>query len=188
MKQLRNAMDRLLSGLAGISFLVMVIVTCWQVVTRYVLKAPSAWSEELVSYVFAWMSLWGACLVTGQRGHMNIPLLVERAAPPWRRLLLCLGEGIAFLFSAVILCYGGLRITRLAMGQMTSSLGVTVGVFYVILPVSGLLNMGYTVLNVAEILNGQGEREKPKELRKPEELRELRKLRKQSEKEEDRWQ
>ena len=71
---------------------------------------------------------------------------------------------------------------------MTSSLGVTVGVFYMILPVSGLLNMGYTVLNVAEILNGQGEREKPKELRKPEELRELRKLRKQSEKEEDRWQ
>jgi TRAP-type C4-dicarboxylate transport system permease small subunit len=38
------------------------------------------------------------------------------------------------------------------MGQMTSSLGVPIGVFYVVLPLCGILNMVYTVLNIAEIM------------------------------------
>ena len=55
------------------------------------------------------------------------------------------------MFAAVILVYGGAQITNLAMGQMTSSLGVPVGVFYVALPISGVLNIAYTVLNIVDI-------------------------------------
>ena len=37
---------------------------------------------------------------------------------------------------------------------MTSSLGVPVGVFYIVLPLSGVLNIIYTVINIVEIVNG----------------------------------
>ena len=57
MNTFRDWITKILNGLAGISFLAMVILTCWQVLTRYVLKNPSTWSEELVGYLFAWMSL-----------------------------------------------------------------------------------------------------------------------------------
>jgi TRAP-type C4-dicarboxylate transport system permease small subunit len=40
------------------------------------------------------------------------------------------------------------------MGQMTSSLGVPVGVFYIMLPVCGVLNLIYTVLNIIDIAKG----------------------------------
>ena len=152
MKQLRNILTRLLNVLAGGSFLVMVVLTCWQVFTRYILGNPSSWSEELVSYMFAWMSLLGASLVTSERGHMNIPILVEQAGPGAQKLLMCVGELIAFLFSAVILVFGGVQIANLAMGQMTSSLGVPIGIFYVVVPLSGVLNMVYTALNIADIV------------------------------------
>lgn len=154
MNGLRTVLDRVLEALAGVSFLAMAGLTCWQVFTRYVLGSPSTWSEELVGYMFAWASLLGASLVTGERGHMNIPILVERMGPGMRKLFGVLGEGIAFLFSLVILVYGGLKITRLAMGQMTSSLGVAVGVFYVVLPLCGVLNMIYTALNILDICGG----------------------------------
>ena len=152
MKQLRNILTRLLNVLAGGSFLVMVVLTCWQVFTRYILGNPSSWSEELVSYMFAWMSLLGASLVISERGHMNIPILVERTGPGAQKLLLCVGELIAFLFSAVILVFGGVQIANLAMGQMTSSLGVPIGIFYIVLPLSGVLNMVYTALNIVDIV------------------------------------
>ena len=139
--------------------MIMVVLTCWQVFTRYVLGAPSTWSEELVGYLFAWMSLFGACLVTGERGHMNIPILVDMAPGGLKKALLCLGEVIAFAFSAVILVYGGVRITDLAMGQMTSALGLAVGVFYVVLPLCGVINMVYTVMNIVGILGERGEGE-----------------------------
>ena len=157
MNTFRNGITRILNGLAGISFLAMVILTCWQVLTRYVLQNPSTWSEELVGYLFAWMSLLGASLVTCERGHMNIPIIVERFSAPVQKLLNCLGEVIAFLFSAVILVFGGVQITTLAMGQMTSSLGVPIGIFYIVLPLCGVLNMIYTVLNIIDILQGRME-------------------------------
>ena len=151
MTALRNVLNRILHVLAGVSFLVMVVLTCWQVFTRYILGSPSTWSEELVSYMFAWASLLGASLVTGERGHMNIPIVVDRKNPILKKAFGVLGEGIAFLFSAVILVYGGVQISSLAMGQMTSSLGVAVGLFYVVLPLCGVLNMIYTALNIADI-------------------------------------
>ncbi len=159
MKTLRKWLDGSLRVLGGGSFVTMVVLTCWQVFTRYVLGAPSTWSEELVGYLFAWMSLFGACLVTGERGHMNIPILVDMAPGGLKKALLCLGEVIAFAFSAVILVYGGVRITDLAMGQMTSALGAAVGVFYVVLPLCGVINMVYTVMNIVGILGERGEGE-----------------------------
>ena len=118
------------------------------------MKSPSSWSEEMVSYLFAWMALLGASVVVGERGHMNIPVLVERLKPGARKFFAVFAEIVACVFAAVILVYGGLQITSLAMGQMTSSLGVPIGVFYIVLPLSGILNVIYTILNIIEILNG----------------------------------
>lgn len=154
MKQLRNLLNKVLDVLAGVSFLAMVALTCWQVFTRYLLKNPSSWSEELVSYLFAWMSLFGASIVVGERGHMNIPILVEKMGDSAQKFFAIFAEVVAFAFSAVILVYGGVQITSLAMGQMTSSLGVPIGVFYIVLPVSGVINLVYTVLNIIGIANG----------------------------------
>lgn len=154
MKQLRKILNNILDVLAGVSFLVMVLLTCWQVFTRYVLQNPSSWSEELVSYMFGWMSLFGASIVVGERGHMNIPILVDRMGSGARKALAVFAEIVACLFAGIILLYGGLQITSLAMGQMTSSLGVPIGIFYIVLPVSGVLNVIYTILNIIGILDG----------------------------------
>ena len=43
--------------------------------------------------------------------------------------------------------------SRRAMGQMTSSLGVPIGIFYIVLPLCGVLNMIFTALNIIEILS-----------------------------------
>ncbi len=151
MKQVRHFLDCSLNILAGISFLAMVFLTCWQVFTRYILQNPSSWSEELVSYLFAWMSLLGASIVVGERGHMNIPIVVERMSDRWRKVFAIFSELVAGAFAAVILVFGGIQITSLAMGQMTSSLGLPIGVFYIILPISGFINIIYTVLNIVDI-------------------------------------
>lgn len=159
MNPLKKLLNQTLNVLAGGSFLAMVLLTCWQVLTRYVLKNPSSWSEELVSYLFAWMALFGSSLVVGERGHMNIPLLMDHMGAGGRKALAVFAEIVAFLFAGIILVFGGIQITSLAMGQMTSSLGIAIGFFYLVLPVSGILNMVYTILNIMEIITGQMEPE-----------------------------
>ena len=97
------------------------------------------------------MSLLGASIVTSESGHMNIPVLVDRLNPQMRSYMRILHELIALLFSLAILVYGGWQISRLAMGQMTSSLGAPVGIFYFVMPLCGVLNIIYTIINIAEI-------------------------------------
>ncbi len=155
MKQLRRILNNCLNVLAGVSFLAMVALTCWQVFTRYILRTPSTWSEELVSYLFAWMALLGASIVVGERGHMNIPILVDRMGAGVRKALNIFAEVVACIFAAVILVYGGIQITGLAMGQMTSSLGIPIGIFYIVLPLCGVINIVYTILNIIGILKGE---------------------------------
>jgi len=155
MDTIRNVLNKFLNFLGAVSFVAMVLLTCWQVFTRYILKNPSPWSEELVSYLFAWATLIGACIVTGERGHMNIPIVIDKMGENNKKYFHIIGEIIAFLFSAVILVYGGIQITTLAMGQLTSSLGVAIGIFYIILPLCGLINMIYSILNIIDIINGK---------------------------------
>ena len=155
MQATRKVLNRIMNVLAGVSLIAMTALTCWQVFTRYVLNNPSTWSEELVGYLFAWASLFGASLITGERGHMNIPVVGETRPAAPQTVFAIFPELIAMAFSLIILVYGGYRITLLAMGQMTSSLGVAVGVFYVAMPVCGVINILYTILNIYDICKGK---------------------------------
>ena len=157
MQATRKALNHIMNVLAGGSLIVMTLLTCWQVFTRYVLNNPSTWSEELVGYLFAWASLFGASLITGERGHMNIPVVVELMPAGAQKFFAIFGEIITMAFSAVVLILGGYQITQLAMGQMTSSLGVAVGIFYVAMPVCGVINILYTALNIYDICKGKKE-------------------------------
>ena len=109
MEKLRNTLNKVLNLLAGLSMTVMVVLTTYQVIVRYVFNSPSTWSEELVGYLFGWSTMLGATIVSGERGHMNIPVLVDRFNPTMRKVFHIFAEVIAFIFSAAILVFGGSR-------------------------------------------------------------------------------
>ena len=144
MEKFRTALNKALELLAGLSMAVMVILTTYQVIARYIFNSPSTWSEELVGYLFGWSTLFGATIVSGERGHMNIPILVDRMNPGMRKAFHILWEVVAFLF----------QVSKLAMGQQTSSLGVAVGVFYWVMPICGVVILLYSILNIIGIANG----------------------------------
>ena len=85
MEKLRNTLNKVLNLLAGLSMTVMVVLTTYQVIVRYIFNSPSTWSEELVGYLFGWSTMLGATIVSGERGHMNIPVLWTGSAPPCAR-------------------------------------------------------------------------------------------------------
>ena len=157
MKALRKILDIILNTLGGVSLAAMTILTTYQVITRYVFNAPSTWSEELVGYLFAWSTMFGAAAITGERGHMNIPVIVDLFPAGVRKIFHIFGEIIALLFSAIILVYGGFTVSSLAMGQQTSSLPVAVGFFYWVMPICGILMVIYSALNIIDIAKGDSE-------------------------------
>ena len=53
--------------------------------------------------------------------------------------------------------YGGISIMKLTMTQITASLGVSMGLIYTIIPLSGTLIVIYGIMNIIDLAKGKGE-------------------------------
>ena len=154
-KKIRKGMDSVLGLCQIILFAAMVIVGTYQILVRYLFNRPSTVSEELLTYAFAWLSLLGAAYMFGKRGHMRMGFMSDKLNRSVRRGLDIASECLIFSFAAIIMVYGGIQITSLTMGQKTASLGIPMGYVYSIVPVSGVLILIYSILNITEIQNNR---------------------------------
>jgi len=152
MNKIRNLLDKTMRIFNAAVLCVLTLLVFWQVVTRYILGAPSTWSEELSSYLFAWTTMFGAAYIFGKREHMNIPIMVERFSKKTQNRLAILSECLILLFAFTILIYGGIKITVLTMGQTSSSLPLVMGYFYAGIPISGIFVAVYSILNIIDLI------------------------------------
>ncbi len=62
MKKAKKIIDKLLLTLAGIALFVMVILSVYQVATRFILNSPSTMSEEIVRFLLIWFAQCQLCI------------------------------------------------------------------------------------------------------------------------------
>jgi len=121
------------------------------------LKNPSSFTEELARYLLIWVGLLGASYVAGQKMHLAIDVLINRLKGRARRLDEYLIEVSIFVFALFVMVFGGLRlvIITLTLNQISAVLRIKLGYVYLVLPLSGLLLMFYSLLFIAEIYRKQ---------------------------------
>ncbi len=147
-EKLRKIMDTVLGMLCVLLFSLMILVGTYQIVARYFFNRPSTVSEELLTYSFTWLALLAAAYVFGKREHMRMGFIVDRLSAKKRFFFDLLREILVFLFSLVVMIIGGIAIMRLTMTQVTASLGIPMGVVYAVVPLSGVLSLIYSILNI----------------------------------------
>lgn len=152
--KIRKGIDTVLSTVCVLLFAVMVIVGTYQIVTRFIFNSPSTVSEELLTYTFAWMAMFASAYVFGKRDHMKMSFLVDKLSKEKRRVLDIVIELLIIVFAVAVLIYGGVTIMDLTMTQKTASLGVSQGVVYAVMPISGVLIAIYGILNIADMCTG----------------------------------
>ena len=158
MNKIRNIMDKILSTMCSVMFSFMTILAVYQVVTRYVFNNSSSFSEELLTYSFAWMAMFAATLAFGERDHLKLDFFANKIKGKKAVVLAIATECIIFVFTILVLIYGGIALTKLTMTQLTASLAIPMGYVYCIMPVSGVLTSIYCILNISDLyskLKGQ---------------------------------
>lgn len=160
----KNVLDRVLGIICVALFMILVVVVTWQVFARQILSDPSQWSESLARYLFVWLGLLGSALVFGERGHIAIDVIVRRLpALPQKFVALVVQVGI-ILFSAYVLVYGGLRATENAWHQDLSGLPTTIGPWFLVMPISGVIIIMYTIYHTVKIVRGDEESFEPDDI------------------------
>ena len=126
-------------------FAFMTLIGTYQIVTRYFFNRPSTVSEELLTYAFTWMALLASAYVFGKRDHMRMGFLADKLIGAPRKYL----EITIDLLTLMV--YGGISITKLTMIQKTASLQVPMAYVYVIVPVTGVLIMIFSLMNAIDV-------------------------------------
>jgi TRAP-type C4-dicarboxylate transport system permease small subunit len=146
--QVQRALGSLLALLMG----VMVLDVTWQVVSRFVLRAPSSFTEELAGFLLIWIGLLGAayCLRTGS--HLGIDLLVTRLPGGARRAARLLAHALVAAFALSTMVIGGLLLVRLAfeLHQISAAMGIRVGFVYLALPLAGTLMAVFSIESIVK--------------------------------------
>lgn len=151
---IRKGIDLVLSSVCAFIFAVMVVVGTYQIATRYFFNRPSTVSEELLTYSFTWMALLASAYVFGKRDHMRMGFLADKVTGMPRKILEIVIELLVMLLAGSVLVYGGYNIMQLTMTQVTASLGIPMGVIYTVVPLSGILIVLYSVLNIVDLAVG----------------------------------
>lgn len=131
-----------------LSFLVIDVL--WQVASRYLMKSPSSFTDELAGYLLIWVGLLGAAYVAGKGEHLAIDLLLQKSSPKRKLKLQMIISVVVILFAMAVLVLGGswLVYTRFYLSVKSSALGMPLGVVYLVLPVSGVLITYFEIDNI----------------------------------------
>jgi TRAP-type C4-dicarboxylate transport system permease small subunit len=151
-ERLKKRVDKLLELTLVFLMGANVLNVLWQVFTRFVLRDPSSFTEELARYLLIWVGLLGASYAAGKKMHLAIDVVLQ-ALKNKRKIWAEIGiQVFIFLFSFSVMVVGGLRLVTitLTLNQISAALRIKLGYVYLALPISGLLIMFYAALFIIE--------------------------------------
>lgn len=156
---MRNKIDTLIRNTLVVLMGLLVIDVVWQVFSRYILNAPSTFTDELARFLLIWVSLLGAAYFSGKNMHIAINVLPERLNPSNRRKLKILIRILIILFVLCVLVIGGgmLVYYTFAYRQITPTLQIPMALVYLIGPISGLLIIFYKISDIHQLLQSQSD-------------------------------
>src|SRR5690625_5834068 len=76
--RLMQVLDKALGYFLAFLMAAMVIDVSWQVITRFVLGEPSAYTEELARFLLIWIGILGAAYSFRKRAHLGLDLFVRK--------------------------------------------------------------------------------------------------------------
>jgi TRAP-type C4-dicarboxylate transport system permease small subunit len=155
---LKAVLVRLLEWIVIVVVAALVLDVLWGVFSRFVLRSPSRWTEEVATILLIWVSLLGAAVAFGRNEHLGIDYLVKKFDPSARRLMALVAEAVVAVFAGAVLVYGGYVLVgeTLRAGQLTSALGIRQGYVYLAVPISGMFILLFCLERIVELLAGRG--------------------------------
>jgi len=155
MTKLKNILDKCLEVLVMVAVAILVIDVLWQVFTRFILKDPSSWTEELATFLLIWVALLGSAVALGRGAHLGIDYFVGKLDDKVRIKTELFVFAVVALFSMLVMVWGGigLVVRTLELNQISVALKLPMGYVYLAVPISGAFLVLYSMIGFFERLS-----------------------------------
>lgn len=125
---------------------VTIVAVFLQVLFRFFLDQPLAWTEELARYLLVWITFLGSAYAMSVKAHIGTEYIQKFLSPLMKNVVLILAALLSIFFFVVMVQQGYLLSVR-SMTQTSPSLLVPMGYVYMVIPISGIL----LIMNVIHV-------------------------------------
>lgn len=150
----RRLLDKTLFSICIVVMVTLVIDVSWQVISRYALGSPSTFTDETARFLMVWVTFLGGAYMFGCDGHLSVTSLRDRLPSGVKNFVVALTYVLITAFAVLVMFYGSQRLISRTISQPSPSLGIPMGIFYSILPISAVCIVIYMVLNLIEFFLG----------------------------------
>ena len=147
MTKVVHAVDTVLKWFLASLMAAIVLVVSWQVISRFVLNAPSSITEELSRTLLIWIGMVGAAFAYRTGVHLGLDIVTQKFSPPVQRRLALLLTAAVVIFAIAVMVVGGGNLVALTyeLNQMSAALNIKMAYIYIAVPLSGVLIAFYGV-------------------------------------------
>ena len=138
MEKLTKGVTNILSFILIVLMAVMVLDVTWQVITRFILKNPSSFTEELAGFLLIWIGLLGASYALHTRAHLGIDVLTFKLTGVKKQAVEILIYTIVLLFAFF---YSALRSIFLFIRQALMAAEKPLSILTTVTPEAQLLSI-----------------------------------------------
>lgn len=161
LEQIKYKIDKCLFYVLFIIVAAMLFCVSLQVFSRYLLKAPVVFTEELVRFLLIWLGLLGGAYTFGVKGHIALTLVLDKLdninIPNIKTYINILIDVIVLFLAVFVLIIGGTKLISVTHNQVSSVMLIPMWCIYVVTPISGLIITFYQIYYIYKnILNIRG--------------------------------
>lgn len=161
LEQIKYKIDKCLFYVLFIIVAAMLFCVSLQVFSRYLLKAPVVFTEELVRFLLIWLGLLGGAYTFGVKGHIALTLVLDKLdninIPNIKTYINILIDVIVLFLAVFVLIIGGTKLISVTHNQVSSVMLIPMWCIYIVTPISGLIITFYQIYYIYKnILNIRG--------------------------------
>lgn len=157
MRTLTTLIGKILGIILTVLMAIMVLDVSWQVLTRFILKNPSSFTEELAGFLLIWIGLLGASYAYYTRAHLGIDVLTFKLTGLKKQVIEVLINLIVLVFAFFVMVLGGLRLVNLTftLNQISPALEIEMGYIYLVIPIAGILVIYFAIHFIVETVRAR---------------------------------
>lgn len=151
-----NLMNLILKHVLNLVFAVLTTAVFTQVIFRFVLKKPLAWTEELAIYCLVWLTFLGAAYALSQRAHIGVDFFTQLFPLVVRKIIYTVATFISLVFYIIMVTYG-YRLMIQGFAQTSSVFKIPMGAVYSVIPLSGIILIINLIFIFVQDIKSEGE-------------------------------
>lgn len=148
MNKLIKVLDRILSVWCYSLMGVMTVAIIATVILRYVFNITFVKAEEAITMVFVATTFFGAALGIREKDHISIAYFSDKAGPGMKKVLVIVVH-LTIIFVMVFLFTNSVEWIRKVGKVPLPALQIPSGTMYVMVPITCVLSIFYSIVNIA---------------------------------------